>query len=114
MRDNFFTQSLYFLPKSDDCASESSSIFDKIRRRESSSAGIKMARPKKIILPNKTSTAGSEDGLSTSTQTTTSSDPNATGIKKPLIAKWKTGVKLQVTGHRTEKHGKFEGYFRKN
>ncbi|XP_037922272.1 regulator of G-protein signaling loco isoform X4 [Hermetia illucens] len=93
--------------KSDDCASESSSIFDKIRRRESSSAGIKMARPKKIILPNKTSTAGSEDGLSTSTQTTTSSDPNATGIKKPLIAKWKTGVKLQVTGHRTEKHEEF-------
>lgn len=51
-----------------------------------------------MMVPSKSSTADSEDGFC---------DPNGinANIKKPLIAKWKAGVKLQVTG-RSENHGK--------
>lgn len=83
--------------KSEDCASETSSIFDRIRRRDSNIPGLKGLRPKKI---NKPSISQSDDTLSNSTQVTGGSDPSSTAaapVKKPIIAKWKAGVKVQVT-----------------
>lgn len=92
--------------RSEDCASETSSVFDRLRRKDSNIPALKALRPKKLDLPSKCSVAPSEDGVSLSTQTTSASDPTSNGIKKPLIAKWKTGVKLQVTG-RAENHEEF-------
>ncbi|XP_055847264.1 regulator of G-protein signaling loco isoform X4 [Episyrphus balteatus] len=90
--------------KSDDCASETSSIFDRIRRRDSNIPGLKGLRPKKI---NKISISQSDDALTTSTQLySTNSDPAVTTTKKPVIAKWKAGVKVQVT-ERAENQDEF-------
>jgi hypothetical protein len=77
---NFFSQS-------EDWGSETSSgIFNRMRRH-----------PKKTQKMLSKSSAGSEEG-----------DTNA--MKKPLIAKWKTGAKpMQVTS-RAQNDGKFEVY----
>ncbi|XP_055847261.1 regulator of G-protein signaling loco isoform X2 [Episyrphus balteatus] len=89
--------------KSDDCASETSSIFDRIRRRDSNIPGLKGLRPKKI---NKISISQSDDALTTSTQLySTNSDPAVTTTKKPVIAKWKAGVKVQVTERAENQEG---------
>lgn len=78
--------------RSDDFGSETSSgIFGRLKRRDSNFPVSRLNKAKKIVAPN--STTGSDDGASD-------------GVKKPLIAKWKAGVKLQVTG-RTDNHGKF-------
>jgi regulator of G-protein signaling len=74
--------------KSDDWGSEASSsgIFGRIRRRDSSAPNSNRGDGKSKKNPSKSSAGGSEDG----------NDSN-NGMKKPLIAKWKAGVKLQVT-----------------
>lgn len=90
--------------KSDDCASESSSIFGRIRRRDSNIPGLKGLRPKKI---NKISISQSDDALTASTQIfSTNSDIVAT-TKKPVIAKWKAGVKVQVPERTAENQDEF-------
>lgn len=77
--------------RSDDFGSETSSgIFGRLRRRDSNFPINRLNKGKKIVAPG--STAGSDDGVTD-------------GVKKPLIAKWKAGVKLQVTG-RADNHGK--------
>lgn len=68
----------------------SSGIFGRLKRRDSNFPLGRVNKTKKIVAPS--STAGSDDGVTD-------------GVKKPLIAKWKAGVKLQVTG-RTDNHGK--------
>ncbi len=80
--------------RSDDFGSETSSgIFGRLKRRDSNFPVSRLNnKAKKIVAPS--STTGSDDGVATD------------GVKKPLIAKWKAGVKLQVTG-RTDNHGKF-------
>ncbi|XP_055908677.1 regulator of G-protein signaling loco isoform X4 [Eupeodes corollae] len=88
--------------KSNDCGSETSSIFDRIRRRDSNIPGLKGLRPKKI---NKTAISQSDDALTTSTQTF-NSNSDAIVTKKPIIAKWKAGVKVQVT-ERAENQDEF-------
>lgn len=71
------------LIQSEDWGSETSSgIFNRMRRH-----------PKKSQKMQSKSSAGSEEG-----------DQN--GVKKPLIAKWKAGAKLQVTS-RAQNDGKF-------
>ena len=98
--------------QSDDCASETSSLFDRLRCRDSNIPGLKNFKPKKSSSSaaiyhnqsNKLQPTQSEDALRTITQTTGGSEPLLTGTKKPIIAKWKTGVKLQVTG-RTQNQG---------
>lgn len=78
--------------RSDDFGSETSSgIFGRLKRRDSNFPVSRLNKGKKIVAPS--STTGSDDGVTD-------------GVKKPLIAKWKAGVKLQVTG-RTDNHGKF-------
>lgn len=72
----------------------SSGIFGRLKRRESNFPIGRTNKAKKTNAPS--STAGSDDGT-------------ADGVKKPLIAKWKAGVKLQVTG-RTDNHGKSLGF----
>lgn len=77
--------------RSDDFGSETSSgIFGRLKRRDSNFPVSRLNKTKKIVAPS--STAGSDDGVND-------------GVKKPLIAKWKAGVKLQVTG-RSDNHGK--------
>ncbi|XP_055908675.1 regulator of G-protein signaling loco isoform X2 [Eupeodes corollae] len=87
--------------KSNDCGSETSSIFDRIRRRDSNIPGLKGLRPKKI---NKTAISQSDDALTTSTQTF-NSNSDAIVTKKPIIAKWKAGVKVQVTERAENQEG---------
>lgn len=78
--------------RSDDFGSETSSgIFGRLKRRDSNFPVNRLNKGKKLAAPN--STAGSDDGTTD-------------GVKKPVIAKWKAGVKLQVTG-RTDNHGEF-------
>lgn len=77
--------------RSDDFGSETSSgIFGRLKRRDSNFPASRLNKGKKIVAPS--STTGSDDGATD-------------GVKKPLIAKWKAGVKLQVTS-RTDNHGK--------
>lgn len=77
--------------RSDDFGSETSSgIFGRLRRKDSNFPASRLNKAKKFAAPS--STTGSDDGVND-------------GIKKPLIAKWKAGVKLQVTG-RSDNHGK--------
>lgn len=82
--------------RSDDIRSETSSgIFGRLKRRDSNFPVSRLNKGKKIVAPS--STTGSDDGVTD-------------GVKKPLIAKWKAGVKLQVTG-RTDNHGKSVDFF---
>ncbi|XP_037036459.1 regulator of G-protein signaling loco isoform X2 [Bradysia coprophila] len=71
----------------------SSGIFGRLKRRDSNFPISRTNKAKKTVAPS--SIAGSDDGASD-------------GVKKPLIAKWKAGVKLQVTG-RTDNHDFLEG-----
>lgn len=78
--------------RSDDFGSETSSgIFGRLKRKDSNFPVSRLNKGKKMVAAS--STTGSDDGVTD-------------GVKKPLIAKWKAGVKLQVTG-RTDNHGKF-------
>ncbi|XP_069967157.1 regulator of G-protein signaling loco isoform X4 [Bactrocera oleae] len=85
--------------KSDDCASETSSIFERTRRRDNNIQSLKLKLKKRS-----TSSQHSED-TNQSSHTTASNGqlvaPTAVSaalldIKKPIIAKLKAGVKLQV------------------
>ncbi|XP_067614523.1 regulator of G-protein signaling loco isoform X1 [Eurosta solidaginis] len=83
--------------KSDDCASETSSVFERVRRRDTNIAGLKSKLKKRS-----TSSQQSEE-TSQGTITVGNGQMNAptTGttvvdIKKPIIAKLKAGVKLQM------------------
>ncbi|XP_036330534.1 regulator of G-protein signaling loco-like [Rhagoletis pomonella] len=84
--------------KSDDCASETSSIFERIRRRDANIAGLKLKLKKRS-----TSSQHSEE-TNQSSHTTVSNgqlaaptvSTAALDIKKPIIAKLKAGVKLQM------------------
>ncbi|XP_053969443.1 regulator of G-protein signaling loco isoform X2 [Anastrepha ludens] len=84
--------------KSEDCASETSSIFERIRRRDTNIAGLKLKLKKRS-----TSSQHSEE-TNQSSHTTASngqlSAPIASAttldVKKPIIAKLKAGVKLQM------------------
>lgn len=73
----------------------SSGIFGRLKRPETVAMRNKAREP-----TEKTSTTGSDDEA---TATSLAADQ----MKKPLIAKWKTGVKLQVTT-KSENHGKAE------
>ncbi|KAJ6635573.1 Regulator of G-protein signaling loco [Pseudolycoriella hygida] len=80
--------------RSDDFGSETSSgMFSRLKRRDSNFPLSRSNKGKKITAPS--SAAGSDDGTTD-------------GVKKPLIAKWKAGVKLQVTS-RTDNHDFLEG-----
>ncbi|XP_055378181.1 regulator of G-protein signaling loco isoform X3 [Condylostylus longicornis] len=102
--------------RSDECASESSSIYDQTKFRDLNAATAKnFIKPKKPLTINTTSKFNVEKTQTSNSITTQtdenlnvnnnnnnstnnnmqSSNSNLTGIKKPLIAKWKTGVKLQ-------------------
>ncbi|XP_011185542.2 regulator of G-protein signaling loco isoform X1 [Zeugodacus cucurbitae] len=85
--------------KSDDCASETSSIFERIRRRDNNIQSLKLKLKKRS-----TSSQHSEE-TNQSCHTTASNGqlpaPTAVSttvldIKKPIIAKLKAGVKLQM------------------
>ncbi|XP_049305213.1 regulator of G-protein signaling loco isoform X2 [Bactrocera dorsalis] len=85
--------------KSDDCASETSSIFERIRRRDNNIQSLKLKLKKRS-----TSSQHSEE-TNQSSHTTASNGqlaaPTAVNaalldIKKPIIAKLKAGVKLQM------------------
>ncbi|XP_039948817.1 regulator of G-protein signaling loco isoform X1 [Bactrocera tryoni] len=85
--------------KSDDCASETSSIFERIRRRDNNIQSLKLKLKKRS-----TSSQHSEE-TNQSSHTTASNGqlaaPTAVSaalldIKKPIIAKLKAGVKLQM------------------
>ncbi|XP_020714800.1 regulator of G-protein signaling loco isoform X3 [Ceratitis capitata] len=85
--------------KSDDCASETSSIFERIRRRDTNIQSLKLKLKKRS-----TSSQHSEE-TNQSNHTTAStgqlSAPTVVSnavldIKKPIIAKLKAGVKLQM------------------
>ncbi|XP_054739617.1 regulator of G-protein signaling loco isoform X1 [Anastrepha obliqua] len=84
--------------KSEDCASETSSIFERIRRRDTNIAGLKLKLKKRS-----TSSQHSEE-TNQSSHTTASNGqlaaPMASAttldVKKPIIAKLKAGVKLQM------------------
>lgn len=79
--------------RSDDFGSETSSgILGRLKRKDSNFPVSRLNKGKKMVAPS--SIAGSDDGVND-------------GIKKPLIAKWKAGVKLQVTG-RSDNHGKLK------
>jgi regulator of G-protein signaling len=65
-----------------------------MRRRDSSAPSSNRGDGKAKKNPSKNS-AGSEDG-----------NESNNGMKKPLIAKWKAGVKLQVT-NRNQNDGEF-------
>lgn len=90
--------------RSDDWSSDASSgIFGRLRRRDSNAPVNRYTnnnnnnnggRTKKPCIQSKSSTAGSEDGCC-----------DNGGVKKPLIAKLRAGVKVQVTG-RPDNHGK--------
>ena len=83
--------------RSDDWGSENSSsgIFGRLKRRDANFPGgtrSNVKTKKHLMLPPPTAGGGSSE------------DGHMDGIKKPLIAKLKAGVKLQVTA-RSENHG---------
>lgn len=81
-----------------------------MRRRDSNIPGMKL-KPKKP----KSSTSQSDEAISINTQNLNSGVENSsgaapltastTGVKKPIIAKLKAGVKLQVTERVAENQG---------
>lgn len=85
--------------RSEDWSSDTSSgIFGRLRRRDSNAPVNRYnngGRTKKPCIQSKSSTAGSEDGC-----------VDGGGIKKPIIAKLRAGVKVQVTG-RADNHGEY-------
>ncbi|XP_055378179.1 regulator of G-protein signaling loco isoform X2 [Condylostylus longicornis] len=116
--------------RSDECASESSSIYDQTKFRDLNAATAKnFIKPKKPLTINTTSKFNVEKTQTSNSITTQtdenlnvnnnnnnstnnnmqSSNSNLTGIKKPLIAKWKTGVKLQVTARAHNQEEFLEG-----
>ena len=96
-----------FLLQSDDCNSENSSIFNRMRRRD----GLKLKTKKKSSSSPSTDEVpligGPQPIASPAVVLTTGNSNLSSEVNKPLIAKLKAGVKLQVTERVSENQGNY-------